>query len=141
MARKALPGAVLTFYVNNNTKVGWATDLTLNDNHNLVRIDVLGNIYTEEIETVGINVSFSAGMVRIKDEVMASFGLRPTGDTGEIAAFDYFSGQVADQEGNVLWAIEKIRFESASWNITRDAVVTANANFQATRLIEAAPKQ
>jgi len=141
MARRSLPGAVLMLFVDSNTEVGWVSGLSINENHNLERVDVLGDFYSKEIERTGITVDLSADFVRIYNEPLKSFGIRPEGSTVELVGLPPFSGEVVDKKtGNLLFKITGIVFNTMTVNVTRDALTTGSASFQAIRLYEIQPK-
>lgn len=124
---------------NGKKEIGWAQGINGQESIALVRIDVLGNIDSSEIEPVGRTVSFSCDLVRILDESLQEMGIWPRGETADVINFPDLTFEVYDHVADkVRWKIEGAKCESRSWRQDRTGVMTVNATWQARRLYDEA---
>jgi hypothetical protein len=122
-----------------DTLMGFCTGISGSVNTQLVRIDVLGNIDSEEIERVGRTVSFTADFVRLLGKSLQEHGIFPRGDTAYAINFPPLTAVVYDHVGDsVVYRIEGVVGENVSWRVDRSGVMTENATFQAIKLVDEA---
>jgi hypothetical protein len=83
----------------NGELVGWCTEISFSLNLQQVPIDVIGEVDTQEIVTVGRSCSGNMSMVRITDRDLASETMIPPGaaNTATVIAFAELTLQVEDQ--------------------------------------------
>ena len=116
-------------------QVGFATGVNGSENIQLQRIDVLGNIDSEEIEPVGRTVTFSCDYVRMLDNSMQEQGTWPRGGTAVVIAFEELTFEVFDDiSDKARWIIEGAKSETRSWTVDRSGVMTGSCSYQARRL-------
>ena len=116
-------------------KVGFATGISGSESIQLQRIDVLGNIDSEEIEPVGRTVSFSCDFVRMLDSSLQEQGIFPRGNTEEVITFEELTFEVYDNiSDKVRWTIEGAKSESRSGRVDRSGVMTGSVSYQARKL-------
>jgi len=120
-----------------DTLAGWCTGISGTINDAQTRIDVLGNIETEEIEPVGRTVTFTADFVHILGNSLKAMGLFPKGGTIEAINFAPLTAIVYDKVGDeAIFRIEGARPESQSFRVDRTGVMTVNTSFQALRMVD-----
>lgn len=116
-------------------QVGFATGVSGQENIQLQRIDVLGDIDSTEIEPVGRTVSFSCDYVRMLDNSLQEQGIFPRGGTEVVITFEELTFEVFDEISDIArWTIEGAKSESRSWRVDRSGVMTGSVNYQARRL-------
>ena len=118
-------------------EIGFATGVSASEQIQLQRVDVLGNIDSQEIVPVGRVVSVQADFVRIANQSLNDLGIMPRGGTTDVINFPEITLEVYDQISDVpVWRVEGARCESRSWQVQSGSIVTANASFQARRLYD-----
>lgn len=118
-------------------QVGFATGVSGTENIQLQRIDVLGNIDSEEIEPVGRTVTFSCDFVRMLDKSLEKQGLFPRGDTEAVIEFEELTFHVHDDISDVVrWIVVGAKSESRSWRVDRSGVMTGSVSYQARALFD-----
>tara|TARA_Y100000114_G_scaffold152868_1_gene171892 strand:- start:453 stop:869 length:417 start_codon:yes stop_codon:yes gene_type:complete len=118
-------------------EIGFATGVSASEQIQLQRVDVLGNIDSQEIVPVGRVVSVQADFVRITNQSLNDLGIMPRGGTTDVINFPEITLEVYDQISDVpVWRVEGARCESRSWQVQSGSIVTANASFQARRLYD-----
>jgi hypothetical protein len=123
----------------NGKEIGWAQGVNGQENIALQRVDVLGDIDTQEIEAIGRTVSFSCDFVRILDQSLAEMGIWPRGGTEIVINFPELTFQIYDHvDEKVRWQIDGAKCESRSWRVDRTGVMTTNATWQARKLYDEA---
>ena len=93
-------------------QVGFATGVSGQENIQLQRIDVLGDIDSTEIEPVGRTVSFSCDYVRMLDNSIQEQGIFPRGGTEVVIQFEELTFEVFDEiSDKARWIIEGAKSE------------------------------
>ena len=134
---RAFSGARATLYFEGNITAGWATGVRGTESIMLQRVDVLGNIYSEEIEAISNTVTMNADFVRIIGNSLQTMGIWPPGGTREIVNFPEMTATIWDEIGDTqIYKIEGIKCESRNFTVDRQGLMTVNATFQARRLYD-----
>ena len=121
----------------NGEEIGFATGVSANESITHQRVDVLGNIDTQELVPVSRVVSAQADFVRITNSSLQELGVMPRGNTADFINFPELTLEVYDQVSDVpVWRIEGARCESRSWQVQSGSIVTVNASFQARKLFD-----
>ena len=118
-------------------EIGFATGVSASEQIAHQRVDVLGNIDSQELVPVSRVVSLQADFVRITNTSLADLGIMPRGGTADVINFPEITLEVYDQIGDTpVWRVEGARCESRSWQVQSGSIVTVNASFQARRLYD-----
>ena len=80
----------------NGAEIGFATGVSASENIQLQRVDVLGNIDSQEIVPVNRVVSVQADFVRITNESLNELGIMPRGNTIDVLNFPEITLEVYD---------------------------------------------
>lgn len=121
----------------NGEEIGFATGVSANESITHQRVDVLGNIDSQELVPVSRVVSAQADFVRITNSSLQELGVMPRGNTADVINFPELTLEVYDQVSDVpVWRIEGARCESRSWQVQSGSIVTVNASFQARKLFD-----
>ena len=130
-----IAGARARLYFNGTTLAGWCTGVRVSENMQLQRVDVLGNIDSEEIEPVGRQVTMTADFVRILSESLQEQGIWPRGGTFDVLNFPEMSATIYDEVGGApIYTLEGIVCETRNFQVDRMGLMTVNATFQVRRV-------
>ena len=124
-------------YANGNILVGYATGISGSETIQNVRNDVLGDIFTKDIEPVGISVQFTVDKVRLIQQSLQVLGVWPRGGTIDYINFPELQFDVYDQVGDQsIYRILGAKPETRSFRVDARGLLTLNATFQAKRLLD-----
>ncbi len=130
-----ISGARAKLYFNGTLLAGWCTGVRISENTQIQRVDVLGEIDSQELEYIARTVSFTADFVRILDSSLQEMGIVPRGGTVDVLTFPEMSATIFDEvTGKAVYTIEGVRCESRNFTMDRMGVSSVNASFQARRL-------
>lgn len=131
---KSFSGARCRIYADGK-QIGWATGVEVNEQTQMVRVDVLDNPYTEEIEPVGITVDGRIAMVKMYGNTLAEQGIQAQGDKLTVILKAPMTLTITDSIYNKpLINIYGCKFTSRSFNVDRMSVTMSNVSFQAIRM-------
>jgi hypothetical protein len=118
--------------------IGWATGVEIDETIQQVRVDVLDDPYTQEIETVGIVVSGRIAQVNMYGNTLAedAQGKKyPQGSKIDVLLHPAVTLTIVDSiEGKVLFEVYGMKFSGRSHNVDRMSVMMTNLSFQAIRM-------
>lgn len=134
---QAISGARAKLFFNGNVPAGWATGVSASENIQLQRIDVLGDIDTQEIEPISRSVTMQCDFVRIIGKSLQTLGIWPDGNTVDVINFPEMTAEIYDPiTDQRIYKIEGIKCETRSFRVDRQGLMTVNASFQARRLVD-----
>lgn len=137
LERKSFSGARCELALD-GMKVGWATGVELNEDIQQVRVDVLNDVYTQEIENVGVTVGGRIAMVKMYGATLAevSQGKKyPQGSNAEIILKPGATLTVVDSIfGKALIKVYGLKFSGRVMNVDRMSVMMTNVSFQAIKM-------
>jgi hypothetical protein len=136
MANRAFSGPRAQLWIagaSGRQLVGWATGCSGSVNVQQMRIDVLGNPASEEIEPVGFTVAGNFERVRIVDLSLVELGVDPTqGDTINFINFPALNIDVYDQVGEtVIESIRGARMSQRTWSVQARGITSEQVAFEA----------
>ncbi len=118
--------------------IGWATGVEIDETIQQVRVDVLDDPYTQEIETVGVVVSGRIAQVKMYGNTLAeeAQGKKyPQGSKIDVLLHPAVTLTIVDSiEGKVLFEVYGMKFSGRSHNVDRMSVMMTNLSFQAIRM-------
>jgi hypothetical protein len=133
---RAFAGARAKLFINDKL-VGWATGVSGQETISLQRIDVLGNIDSQEIEAVSRMVTMTADFVRILKNSLQEQGLWPKGGTADIINFPEMNAEIYDDiDDQAVVRIIGLKAESRNWRVDRAGVMTQNCTFQGRKMTD-----
>jgi len=136
---RAIAGARARLYFDSTKPAGWATGVNASEHTQLTRIDVLGDIDSQEIEPVGRTVTMTADFVRILGTSLQELGIWPRGGTEDVIEFPEMTAEIYDEIGDqVIYRLVGLRCETRNWRFDRQGVMTVNATFQARKMFDEA---
>ena len=135
--REAISGARARLTIDGTKPFGWATGVSVTETTSLQRVDVLGEVDSQEIVATGRTVSVQADTVRIIAESLADLGVAPRGGTVEVVTSAPFSLDVFDPISDVfILRVSGCRLENQTLRIDRGSVMMQNASFQGLRMTD-----
>jgi len=137
MANRAFSGARARLYFEGDVLAGWCTGVRGSENIALQRVDVLGELDSEEIEVVGRTVTMTADFVRIIGSSLQAQGFWPKGARDEVINFPEMVAVIFDEVGgDRVYKLEGVKCESRNFTVDRQGLCTVNATFQAKRMYD-----
>lgn len=134
---RAFSGARARLYFNGTTLAGWCTGVRGTENIALQRVDVLGDIDSQEIEAVARTVTMSADFVRILGESLQAQGIWPQGGTNDVVNFPEMTAVIYDETGDSpVYTVEGLKCETRSFQVDRQGLMSVNVTFQARKLYD-----
>lgn len=124
----------------NGTKVGYARNVTVNEEIQYDPVEVLDNIEVEEHVPIAYRVRFTASKFRIIGETLKERGWMPESgnttdehltnilNTGELVA------TIEDTRTSRIWAtLEQVKIASINWTVDARGIVGEDVEFVAIR--------
>ena len=143
MATRAITGAKCRVYVNGaagRKLIAWASGVSWTVQHQNVRVDVLGDHLSKEIEPVGVTVNGSFDMLRGSDqETLAGLGVSfDNGSTADFTNAPSFLVEVYNEaDDKQLAVISGCRIGQASFQLQARGILSRNVSFEAISITEA----
>lgn len=118
-------------------EAGWAREVTIQETIRNDRVDVLGNIYSEDIEAVAVTVTVRMGFVHISGKSLRAMGIWPQGDTLTIANWPEATIELYDPEGDKpLFRVIGAKPADHTVRLDRNGVTMVDATWDARRLVD-----
>ena len=137
--KRAFSGARAVLRVNGK-EIGYATGVNGTETIDYQPIEVLGEVDVVEYEVVARRVNFTASFVRIIDASLFAQGIFPKSGQGTTADLVNFPPMEADIFDTVsdkpMYRFAGVKPTTRSFTIDRGSVMTVNASFVATRMLD-----
>lgn len=129
MATKiAVPGGRCLILINQN-QVGWGTGVSMQEGTSQFPVRVLGSLYVQRHEAVGIDVSGQMSLVKIYGQNAQDLGL-VQGTSDEVLLSPTFDVTIYDRIGGVpLVVTRQCRMTARSWRIDNGSVLLSDVSF------------
>ena len=135
----AISGARAQLLINGKP-VGYATGVNASEDITNVRVNVLGDIDSEEIVPTSRTVSVNCNFVRILNNSLADQGAWVEGGTDAVLAFPDLSIVIQDRTtGNTIWTIEGARCQTRNWSVDSGGIMSTNVSFEALKMGDETP--
>ncbi len=130
-----ISGASARLYINGQP-VGFATNVTVTQSLQNARVDVLNNVLSEEIETVGISVTVTADMVKMRQKALSQAGVWPvaigTGATVAVINFPYLDMELYNEvQDEPIYRVTRCKPANRTVTVGARDIMTTNASFDA----------
>ena len=127
----AISGARAQLIINGKP-VGYATGVNASEDITNVRVNVLGEIDSQEIVPTSRTVNVNCNFVRILDKSLVKEGAWVSGDTDDVLTAPPFTILIMDRvEGNIIWRIRDARCQTRNWTVDSGGVMSTNVSFEA----------
>lgn len=123
--------------------VGFGTNIEATVNQDLARVPVLGDVHSKQIEVVGITVSVSMGMIRIRNnpnsDVLGgspeNMGMMGRGTTADIISHPSYTLVAFDQtENEPLFIVEGCKLSSHNVSVDARGIAGQNVSLEGIRM-------
>lgn len=135
-AYRAISGAsAKIFNAVTGQEIGWATGCDLSENIQTQRVDVIGDIDSQEVVPVRRTATLSISAIRIQRNPLESLGAWQIGDTAEIlqnAPLDF--ALIDNVTGETLVIAEGCRPTTRNFRVDSASIFTENASFEVRRI-------
>lgn len=121
-------------------EVGYATGVNASEDITNVRVNVLGEIDSQEIVPTSRAVSVNCNFVRILNSSLSDQGAWVEGDTNAVLGFPDLSMVIQDRvTGNTIWTIEGARCQTRNWTVDSGGIMSTNVSFEAIKMGDETP--
>ena len=121
-------------------EVGYATGVNASEDITNVRVNVLGEIDSQEIVPTSRTVSVNCNFVRILNSSLGDQGAWVEGDTDAVLQFPDLTIQILDRvSGSNIWAIKGARCQTRNWTVDSGGIMSTNVSFEAIGMEDETP--
>ena len=121
-------------------EVGYATGVNASEDITNVRVNVLGEIDSQEIVPTSRAVSVNCNFVRILNSSLSDQGAWVEGNTDAVLGFPDLSMVIQDRvTGDTIWTIEGARCQTRNWTVDSGGIMSTNVSFEAIKMGDETP--
>ena len=136
MAYKAISGASCKVYLSaTGQEIGWATGVDVSENIQTQRVDIIGDLDSQEIVPTRRTATMTVNAIRIQKTPMESLGAWNIGDTQDVInapALDF--AIIDDNTGETLVLLEGCRPTTRAFRVDSQSLFSENLSFEIRRL-------
>ncbi len=131
-------GARAKLFFEGNLEGGWATNVRGQERINNVRVDVMGDAFTQEIEPTGVSVTFSASFVRILKRSLRKMGIwLPNATTEDVINWPAMTVEVYDKVGKTpIYRILGAKPASRNFSGDKAGLFSEECEWEAIKLVD-----
>lgn len=129
-------GARAKLFFEGNLEAGWATGIRGTERISNVRVDVLGDAFTQEIEPTGVTVTMSANFVRILRKSLRKMGIWPKNTTtADIVNWPPMSAEIYDKVGDMpILRVVGLKPSDRNFQVDRAGLFTEDASWEGIKV-------
>jgi len=133
---KGISGASCKVFLSaTGQEVGWATGVNVSENIQTQRVDVIGDIDSQEIIPVRRTATMSVDAIRIQREPLENYGAWQIGDTNDILSAGGLDFAVIDQNtGEQIVLLQGCRPTTRNFRVDSASIFSENLSFEVRRL-------
>jgi len=136
MAYKAISGASCKVYLSaTGQEIGWATGVDVSENIQTQRVDIIGDLDSQEIVPTRRTATMTVNAIRIQKTPMESLGAWNIGDSQDVInapALDF--AIIDDNTGETLVLLEGCRPTTRAFRVDSQSLFSENLSFEIRRL-------
>tara|TARA_Y100001970_G_C13754292_1_gene612554 strand:- start:71 stop:496 length:426 start_codon:yes stop_codon:yes gene_type:complete len=136
MAYKAISGASCKVYLSaTGQEIGWATGVDVSENIQTQRVDIIGDLDSQEIVPTRRTATMTVNAIRIQRTPMESLGAWNIGDSQDVInapALDF--AIIDDNTGETLVLLEGCRPTTRAFRVDSQSLFSENLSFEIRRL-------
>ena len=118
-------------------KVGFATQVSVEEQIQHEPITVLDNVFAEEYAPVGVTVTFSAQFFRLVGASLRKFGFWPAADHVSVVTMGELDATLRDHvTQQTLANIQRCRCQSRSLEVNARGIAGTNTQWNAIKLLD-----
>lgn len=135
-AYRAISGASAKIYnAATGQEIGWATGVDLSENITTQRVDIIGELDSQEIVPTRRTATLSIAAIRIQRTPLEALGAWQTGDTAEmLSAVPLDFALIDNVTEERLLVAEGCRPTTRSFRVDSASIFTENASFEVRRI-------
>ena len=133
---KAISGASCkVFLAATGQEVGWATGVDVSENIQVQRVDIIGDIDSQEIVPTRRTATMSVSAIKIQREPLEEYGAWNTGDTAAMinaVALDF--AVIDEASGETLLLLEGCKPTTRTFRVDSQSLFNENLSFEVRRI-------
>ena len=136
MAYKAISGASCKVYLSaTGQEIGWATGVDVSENIQTQRVDIIGDLDSQEIVPTRRTATMTVNAIRIQKTPMESLGAWNIGDTQDVINAPPLDFAIIDDNtGETLVLLEGCRPTTRAFRVDSQSLFSENLSFEIRRL-------
>jgi hypothetical protein len=134
---KGISGASCKVFLSaTGDEIGWATGVNVSENIQTQRVDVIGEIDSQEIIPVRRTATISVDAIRISKQALEDNGVWQKGSTSDILNAGSISMSVIDEtNGDTLLTLEGCRPTTRNFRVDSSSLFSENLSFEVRRVV------
>jgi len=134
---KGISGASCKVFLNaTSDEIGWATGVNVSENIQTQRVDVIGELDSQEIIPVRRTATISVDAIRISKQALEDKGGWQKGGTSDILNAGSISMSVIDENsGDTLLTLEGCRPTTRNFRVDSSSLFSENLSFEVRRVV------
>ena len=136
MANKAISGASCKVYLSaTGQEVGWATGVDVTESIQTQRVDIIGELDSQEIVPVRRTAQMTVNAIRIQRNPLEAYGAWNIGDSQDVInapALDFVI--IDDNTGETLILLEGCKPTTRAFRVDSQSLFSENLSFEIRRL-------
>ena len=117
-------------------EIGWATGVNISENVQTQRVDVIGEIDSQEIIPVRRTATLSVDAIRISKRALEDNGAWQKGSTSDILTAGGIDMSVIDENsGDTLLTLEGCRPTTRNFRVDSSSLFSENLSFEVRRVV------
>ncbi len=135
MAKGISGASCKVFLTATSQEIGWATGVNVSENLQTQRVDIIGDIDSQEIIPVRRTATMTVDAIRIQREPLETYGAWQIGDTDSIVSAAPLDFAVIDETtGEQLLILEGCRPTTRSFRVDSASIFSENLSFEVRRI-------
>lgn len=134
---KGISGASCKVFLSaTGDEIGWATGVNVSENIQTQRVDVIGEIDSQEIIPVRRTATLSVDAIRISKQALEDKGAWQKGSTSDILNAGGIDMSVIDENsGDRLLTLEGCRPTTRNFRVDSSSLFSENLSFEVRRVV------
>jgi len=117
-------------------EIGWATGVNVSENIQTQRVDVIGEIDSQEIIPVRRTATLSVDAIRISKQALEDKGVWQKGSTSDILTAGGIDMSVIDENsGDTLLTLEGCRPTTRNFRVDSSSLFSENLSFEVRKVV------
>lgn len=136
-AYRGISGASCKVFLSaTGTEIGWATGVNVSENIQTQRVDVIGEIDSQEIIPVRRTATLTVDAIRISKQALENNGSWQKGSTNDILNAGGISMSVIDENTQeTLLTLEGCRPTTRNFRVDSSSLFSENLSFEVRRIV------
>jgi len=124
------------FLTGTGQEIGWATGVNVSENLQTQRVDVIGEIDSQEIIPVRRTATITVDAIKISQQALEDNGAWQKGSTADILNAGGIDMAIIDESsGGALITLEGCRPTTRNFRVDSSSIFSENLSFEVRRLV------